>query len=80
VDDELIVHGQANVQTMNGLTGLARALAGNHEAVGFDVGEGLPARSLNRLRFSYATVFGGRVVEVPIAVSQFSSSMSPLSI
>ena len=40
VDDELIVHSEANVQTMNGLTGLARALAGNDEAVGFDVGEG----------------------------------------
>jgi len=40
VDDELIVHSEANVQSMNGLTGLARALAGNDEAVGLDVGEG----------------------------------------
>jgi len=40
VDDELIVHGEANVQTMNGLPCFARALTGNDEAVGFDVGEG----------------------------------------
>ena len=40
VNDELIVHGEANVQTMNGLAGFARALAGNDEVVGFDVGEG----------------------------------------
>jgi hypothetical protein len=39
VDDELIVYCEANVQTMNGLPCLARALTGNDEAVGFDVGE-----------------------------------------
>ena len=39
VNDELIVHGEANVQTVNRLAGLSRALAGNDKAVGFDVGE-----------------------------------------
>jgi hypothetical protein len=39
VNDKLIVHGEANVQAVNGLTSLARALARNNEAVGFDVGE-----------------------------------------
>jgi len=39
VDDELIVYCEANVQTMNGLPCLARALTWNDEAVGFDVGE-----------------------------------------
>ena len=39
VDDELIVHREANVQAVNRLSGLARALAWDDEAVGFDVGE-----------------------------------------
>jgi len=39
VDDELIVYSESNVQTVNGLACFARALAGNDEAVGFDVGE-----------------------------------------
>ena len=39
VDDELIVHGEPNVQAVNRLACLARALTGNDEAVGFDVGE-----------------------------------------
>ena len=39
VDDELIVHCEANVQAVNRLSGLARALAWDDEAVGFDVGE-----------------------------------------
>ena len=39
VDDELIVHGEANVQAVNRLTCFARALTGNDEALGFHVGE-----------------------------------------
>jgi len=39
VDDELVVYREANVQAMNGLSRFARALAGNHEVVGFDVSE-----------------------------------------
>ncbi len=39
VDDELIVHREANVQAVNRLASLTRALAWNDEAVGFDVGE-----------------------------------------
>jgi len=39
VDDEMIVHGESNVQAVNGLACFARALTGNDEAVGFDVGE-----------------------------------------
>jgi hypothetical protein len=35
----LIVHGEANVQAVNRLAGLARALARDDETVGFDVGE-----------------------------------------
>ena len=40
VNDELVVNREANVQAMNGLSRFARALAWNHEVVGFDVGEG----------------------------------------
>jgi hypothetical protein len=40
VNDELIVHSEANAQAVNGLTGFPRALAGNDKVVGFDIGEG----------------------------------------
>jgi len=39
VNDELVVNREANAQAMNGLSRFARALAWNHEVVGFDVSE-----------------------------------------
>ena len=39
-DFEIIVHGEANVQTMDRLSCFQGALAGDDEVIGFDIGQG----------------------------------------